>query len=134
MSVADFFDSNILLYIVSDDPLKSERAGELLATGGTISVQVLDEFAAVATRKLGRSMDETREKLSDIRRVCSVRVASLHTHERGLYIAERYLFSIYDSMLLASALEAGCRTFYSEDLHHGQHVEALTIRNPFKGG
>jgi predicted nucleic acid-binding protein len=131
MSAADFFDSNVLLYIVSNDPPKRERAGELLADGGTVSVQVLDEFAAVATRKLGRPMDETRAKLSDIRTVCTVRVADVHTHERGLDIAERYRFSIYDSMLLASALEAGCRTFYSEDLHHGQRIEGMTIRNPF---
>lgn len=131
MSAADFFDSNILLYIVSNDLPKRRRAGELLAEGGTVSVQVLNEFASVATRKYGRSMDETREKLSDIRLVCSVHVADVHTHEHGLDIAERYRFSIYDSMLLASALEAGCRTFYSEDLHHGQRVEGLTIRNPF---
>lgn len=132
MSVADFFDSNVLLYTVSDDPPKRQRVGELLASGGTISVQVLDEFASVATRKFGRSMDEVRAKLFDIRQVCIVRVASLQTHERGLDIAERYRFSIYDSMLLASALEARCRTFYSEDLHHGQRIEGMTIRNPFR--
>jgi predicted nucleic acid-binding protein len=129
---ADFLDSNVLLYLVSDELPKKQRAGELLANGGTVSVQVLDEFAAVATRKLSRSMDETRAKLSDIRQLCRVRVADLQTHERGLDIAERYRFSIYDSMLLASALEAGCRTFYSEDLHHGQRIEGLTIRNPFR--
>lgn len=132
MSADDFFDSNILLYIVSNDPAKRQRAGELLASGGTISVQVLNEFASVATRKYGRSMDDTREKLFDIRLVCSVHVADVRAHERGLDIAERYRFSIYDSMLLASALEAGCRTFYSEDLHHGQRIEGLTIRNPFR--
>jgi predicted nucleic acid-binding protein len=132
MSVADFFDSNVLLYLVSNEPIKRQRTAELLANGGTLSVQVLDEFAAVATRKLGRSMHETRAKLADIRQVCTVRVADLRTHERGLDIAERYKFSIYDSMLLASALEAGCRTFYSEDLHHDQRIEGLTIRNPFR--
>jgi predicted nucleic acid-binding protein len=132
MSAADFFDSNILLYIVSNDLPKRQRAGELLAGGGTISVQVLNEFASVAIRKYGRSMNDTREKLTDIRQVCSVHVADVNTHERGLDIAERYRFSIYDSMLLASALEAGCRTFYSEDLHHGQRIEGLTIRNPFR--
>jgi predicted nucleic acid-binding protein len=132
MSTADFFDSNVLLYIVSNDPPKRQRAGELLAEGGTVSVQVLDEFAAVATRKLGRPMDETRAKLSDIRQLCTVRVADLNKHEHGLDIAKRYRFSIYDSMLLASALEAGCRTFYSEELHHGQRIERMTIRNPFR--
>jgi predicted nucleic acid-binding protein len=131
VSAADFFDSNILLYIVSDDLPKKQRAAELLATGGTISVQVLDEFASVAMRKLGRSLNETRAKLFDIREVCTVRVADIATHERGLDITERYKFSIYGSMLIAAALQAKCTTFYSEDLQHGQRIEGLTIRNPF---
>lgn len=132
MSAADFFDSNILLYIASNDLPKMQRAKELLTNGGTISVQVLNEFAAVMSRKYSRSIAEIRAALSDIRLVCSVHVADVRTHDHGLDIAERYQFSIYDSMLLASALEAGCRTFYSEDLHHGQRIEGLTIRNPFR--
>jgi predicted nucleic acid-binding protein len=132
MSVSDFFDSNVLLYVVSNQPTKAHRAAELLANGGTISVQVLDEFASVARRKLGRTMRETRVALSNIRSVCAVRVADLQTHERGLDVAERYGFSIYDSMLIAAALEASCQTFYSEDLQHGQRLEGLTIRDPFR--
>jgi predicted nucleic acid-binding protein len=131
VSATAFFDSNILLYIVSNDLPKKQRAAELLATGGTISVQVLDEFASVAIRKLGRSLNETRAKLYDIREVCTVRVADIATHEHGLDIAERYRFSIYDSMLIAAALQAKCTTFYTEDLHQGQRIEGLTIRNPF---
>lgn len=132
MSARDFFDSNVLLYLVSDQPAKSRRAAELLANGGTVSVQVLDEFASVGQHKLGRTMLETRAALSDIRLVCAVRVADLRTHDHGLDIAGRYRFSIYDSMLLAAALEADCRTFYSEDLQHGQRIEGLTIRDPFR--
>jgi predicted nucleic acid-binding protein len=131
VSAADFFDSNILLYIVSNDPPKKQRAAELLATGGTISIQVLDEFASVAMRKLGRSLNETRAKLFDIREVCTVSVADIATHERGLDITEHYKFSIYDSMLIAAALQAKCTTFYSEDMQHEQRIEGLTIRNPF---
>ena len=132
MSVADFFDSNVLLYVVSNQPAKGQRAAELLTNGGTISVQVLNEFSSVAQRKLGRTIRETRVALSNIRSVCAVRVADLQTHERGLDIAQRYRFSIYDSMLIAAALEAGCHTFYSEDLQHSQRVEGLTIRDPFR--
>jgi predicted nucleic acid-binding protein len=131
MSTADFFESNVLLYLISDDSAKAERTEELLRGGGTISVQVLNEIASVAAGKFRGPFSKIRELLSSIRELCAVRNASVTTHERGLDIAERYRFSIYDSMLLASALEAGCRTFYSEDLHHGQRVEGLTIRNPF---
>ena len=59
-------------------------------------------------------------------------MADVRTHEHGLDIAERYRFSIYDSMVLVSALEAGYRTFHSEDLHYAQRVEGQTIRNPFR--
>ncbi len=100
--------------------------------GGTVSVQVLDEFASVALRKFGQSMPDVRNALTAIRSVCTVVVADTATHELGLDIAERYNFSIYDSMLLAAAQKANCTTFFSEDLQHGQKVGGWTIRNPFK--
>ena len=132
MSAAEFFDSNVLLYVVSNEPEKGKRATELLANGGTISIQVLDEFASVAQRKLGRTMHETRAALSYIRSICTIHVADLKTHDRGLDVAERYRFSIYDSMLIAAALEAGCTTFWSEDLQNGQRIEGLMIQDPFR--
>lgn len=132
MSAEDFFDSNVLLYLAAPEPSKAARAEALLDTGGMVSIQVLGEVATVARRKFRMNFQEIRELLLGIRLACSVRTIDLGTHELGLDIAERYRFSIYDSMLLASALEAGCRTFYSEDLQHGQRIEGLTIRNPFR--
>jgi len=67
--VRAFFDTNILLYLLSDDAAKADCAEELVATGGVISVQVLNEFAAVASRKLGMSWNEIREVLHPIRTV-----------------------------------------------------------------
>lgn len=132
MSSADFLDSNVLLYLVSGEPEKANRAEAVLRCGGTISIQVLNEIAAVAFGRFGKPLSQIRELLAGIRVICTVHLPTVTTHERGLDIAERYRFSIYDSMLLASALEAGCRTFYSEDLHHGQRIEGMTIRNPFR--
>ena len=57
----DFFDTNVVLYLLSADTAKADRAEELLARGGTISVQVLNEFVAVASRKLRMSWIEMRE-------------------------------------------------------------------------
>lgn len=131
MSARDFFDSNVLLYLLSDDPAQAGHVEEMLGGGGTITVQVLNEIASVASRKFHRPLSKIRELLSNIRAVCTVHVATISTHERGLDLAERYRFSIYDSMLVAAALEAGCHTFWSEDLQHGQRIETLTIRNPF---
>ena len=130
MSAADFFDTNVLLYLLSADA-RAERAERLVAAGGIISVQVLDEFAAVAGRKLAMRIAEIKIVLSSIRALCTVKPLDVATHELGLDLAERYRYSIYDSLILAAALRAGCSTLYSEDFRHGQKIERLTIVNPF---
>lgn len=128
-----FFDTNVVLYLLSADPAKADRAEELLAIGGIISVQVLNEFAAVASRKLGMSWPEIREVLAQIRVVCPVEPISADTHDRALQVVERYGLSIYGALIVAAALMAGCTTLYSEDMQDGQVIERqLTIRNPFR--
>jgi predicted nucleic acid-binding protein len=126
-----FFDTNVLLYLLSADAAKAQRAEELIAEGGWISVQVLNEFASVASRKLRMPIAEIRECLEPIRAICGVAPVAADTHERGLDLAERYGLSIYDAMIVAAALLAGCDTLHSEDLQHGQRIEGLAIRNPF---
>ncbi|NEV60641.1 PIN domain-containing protein [Thiorhodococcus minor] len=127
-----FFDTNVLLYLLSEETSKADRAEAVLADGGTISVQVLNEFASVASRKLGLSWAEIREVLGTIRQLCSIEPLLLATHERGLAISERYGLSIYDALIVASALNAGCNLLLTEDLQNGQRIdETLEIRNPF---
>lgn len=127
-----FFDTNVVLYLLSADAAKADRAEDLLSIGGTISVQVLNEFSAVASRKLRMPWPEIRDVLGQIRAVCSIEPLTEKTHERGLHIAERYGISLYDAMIVASALLAGCVTLYSEDMQHGQIFDKqLTILNPF---
>jgi predicted nucleic acid-binding protein len=133
MSAAEiFFDSNVLLYLLSGDAAKADRAEHLLAGRGVIGVQVLNEVAAVAAGKFAMEIAEIRAVLAAIRAACSVKPLDVETHELGLEIAERNRSSIYDSMLLAAAIRAGCSIFYSEDLQHGQTIDSLTIVNPFK--
>jgi len=132
MNADVFFDTNILLYTLSGDASKADRAESLLAQGGTVSVQVLNEFASVATRKLGFSWQEVDEVLGVVRKVCSVESLSEETYDRGRAVAERYRLSVYDSMIVAAALLAECKTLYSEDMHAGLRVEKqVTVRNPF---
>lgn len=127
-----FFDTNVVLYLLSADTAKADRAEELLALGGTISVQVLNEFVAVASRKLRMSLIEIREVLTPIRAVCAVEPITVETHERALHIADRYGMSIYDALHVSAALLAGCETLHSEDMQDGQVIDRkLTIRNPF---
>jgi predicted nucleic acid-binding protein len=132
MREADFFDSNVLLYLLSADVTKANRAESLLADGGVISVQVLNECASVASRKLAIPISEIQALLKDIRRFCKVVPLDVETHEHGLALMDRYGFSLYDAMIAASAIEANCSTLWSEDFQDGLRVESLlTIRNPF---
>ncbi|MGA2412536.1 MAG: PIN domain-containing protein [Candidatus Binataceae bacterium] len=134
MSASDaFFDTNVLLYLLSEEVAKADRVEELLKAGGIISVQVLNEFAAVAVRKLAMRVAEIKEILAIIRAVCSVHPLDVETHELGLKLAERYRYSIYDSMIIASALRAGCLTVFSEDFQHGRKIDRLMIVDPFRG-
>jgi predicted nucleic acid-binding protein len=129
-----FFDTNVLLYLLSAEAAKADRAEKLLAAGGIVSEQVLNEFASVASRKLAMEIPEIREILSTIRAVCIVKPLDIATHELGLDMAERYRFSIYDGLIVAAAVRAGCSILYTEDLNQGQVIDQLTIRNPFSRG
>jgi predicted nucleic acid-binding protein len=127
-----FVDTNVLLYLLTDDAAKAERAEALLSSRIVISVQVLNEFANVARLKLGLPWTEVQQALIDIRRFASVQPLLLETHERGIALAKRYQLSVYDAMIAAAALEAGCTTLASEDFSNGQRFESrLTVRNPF---
>ena len=132
MAVHPFVDTKVLLYLLSDDAAKADRAEALLARGIVISVQVLNEFANVSRGKLGLAWPQVKQALVDIRRFADVNPLTLQTHENGLALAERYQLSVYDAMIAAAALEAGCTTLASEDFSAGQRFEGrLTIRNPF---
>jgi predicted nucleic acid-binding protein len=133
MSAPDsFFDTSVLFYLLSNDPLKADRVEQLLAERGAISVQVLNEFAAVAMRKLRIPLGDVREILDTVRAVCTVEPVTLATHDRALAVLERYKFSFYDSLIIASALIVGAKVLYSEDLQHGQVIDRqLRVANPF---
>jgi predicted nucleic acid-binding protein len=129
-----FFDTNVLAYLASGDTAKADRAEAALAAGGSISVQVLNELANVARRKMQMSWDETHALLDMLRGLLTVHPLTTDIHETGLRLAERYGFSIYDAMIAASALQAGCDTLWSEDMQHGMALdERLRIVNPFRG-
>ena len=128
-----FFDTNVVLCLASGDSQKANRAEQVLRAGGAISVQVLNETANVIRRKLGMSWSETREFLSGLRALVSVRPLTVETHETGLVLAERYGLAIYDAMIAAAALTSDCDTLWSEDLHHGLLIGGrLRILNPFR--
>jgi predicted nucleic acid-binding protein len=128
-----FFDTNVILYMASADPIKAAQAEKVIAGGGAISVQVLNELANVARRKMHMQWKDLHELLSAVRGLLTVHPMTAEIHETGLELAERYGFSIFDAMIAASALEAGCGTLWSEDMQHGMVLEgSLQIINPFR--
>ena len=132
MNDKPFFDTNVILYAFRRDDTRGQVAETLLAAGGALSVQVLNEFVAVARRKLDKSWEVVRRALGILRIFCPEPVPlTVETHERAVHIAERYGYSIFDSLIIAAALHAGARTLYSEDMQDGQEIGGLTIRNPF---
>jgi predicted nucleic acid-binding protein len=127
-----FLDSNVLVYAVSRDS-RRDRARETIAQGGTISVQVLNEFANVARRKLGYTWEEIADMIASFERALMPVLPITHaTHKVALSMARDHGFSIYDALIVSAALEGGCREVLSEDMQHGRKVEGLTIRNPFR--
>jgi len=132
MAVLPFVDTNVLLYLIADDATKAGRAEQLLAGRVVISVQVLNEFANVARRKHSLAWHELGQVLADIRHFAEVHPLTLPVHEHGLVLAQRYQLSLYDAMIAAAALAAGCSTLMSEDFQHGQVLDGrLVIVNPF---
>jgi len=128
-----FFDTNVLVYLASGDTAKADRAEALVATGGAISVQVLNECANVARRKMRLSWSETREMLGAFTDLLTVYPLTIETHQAGLELASRHGLSVYDAMIVASAADAGCDTLWSEDMQDGMMIhEGLRVLNPFR--
>ena len=129
----DFFDTNVLIYLLSADAKKADRAEALVRQGGAISVQVLNEAANVARRRIAMDWRETRQFLASLSALLAVVPLTAETHALGLDLAERYKLSIYDAMIAAAATLAGCALLWSRDMQDGMRIgDKLRVANPFK--
>jgi len=127
-----FFDTNVLLYLLSDDGAKADIAEGLLRDGGTVSVQVLNEIANVTQRKFRMSWSQTDEFLLMIREFVTVEPLTSEIHDLGIALAQKHALSVYDAMIVAAGLLAGCDTVLSEDMQDGFRLsDRITISNPF---
>lgn len=129
---ADFLDTNVLIYLLEEEPAKAATTTRLIEAGAVVSVQVLNEIAAAGLRKRPESWPRLSNFLLAIIRLLEVQPLTIETHLIGQELVGRYRLSIYDSMIVASALLAGCETLWSEDMQNGLIVDRqLTIKNPF---
>jgi predicted nucleic acid-binding protein len=139
MSAEFFLDTNVLIYaFTNQDVKKKARCLELheLAIAdrsGAISFQVVQEFLNAAQKKFPTRFtdDDLREFLENVLWPLCVVLPSQRLYEDALQLRKETGFSFYDSLIVAAALEAGCKTIYSEDLQHGRRLHGLEIKNPF---
>ncbi len=130
-----FIDTNLLIYSCGDNQIKKKIASDILLTHYDLhfSIQVINEFIAVATKKLKMSMDEAiscAEIFMDSHYTHSIYPATLI---KSFKIINKYKYSNWDSLILASALENNCDILFSEDMQHNQIIEnKLKIINPFE--
>lgn len=128
-----FFDSNILIYAYSTD-IRRQRALTTIAGGGVISAQVLNEFTNVLRKKQKQDWSVIEAAIQSIRfRFPDIMPLTSDTHAAGLALARDHGLAFYDALIVASAIEAGSDTLYSEDLQHGRSIGGLAIVNPFLG-
>jgi len=126
-----FIDSNVVLYLFSSDTVKADRAESLLQSGGLISVQVLNEVAAVCLRKLKMTWEEIDAVLETLKSTCKVLPVTLASHEKAVGLAKRFQISLYDANIVATAILSGADTLFSEDMQNGMSMESVTVVNPF---
>lgn len=137
MNAREFLDTNVLIYAHdARDPRKRARARELIRRlmrerRGVLSVQVLQEFFAAATRKLGMPSEEARRRILQYSRfdVVTLGAADLVA---AIDLHRLHRLSIWDALVVRAALNGACTTLYTEDMQPGHAVDTLTLRNPFQ--
>jgi predicted nucleic acid-binding protein len=127
-----FFDTNILIYAFAAGDPRSAQAETLLAAGGVIGVQVLNEFTNVLRRKLAWDWPQIDAVLAVVAELTEpVRPLTAGIHTQAVKLARVNALSFYDALIVAAAADAGCRVLLTEDLQHGRKLAGLTILNPF---
>jgi predicted nucleic acid-binding protein len=126
-----FLDSNVVLYLLSADARKADKAEALLAQQPCISVQVLNEVTSVCRRKLGMPWPEVQDLLLAVKASCTVLPLTVETHAQAVSIAQQHQLSFYDAYIVAAVIQSGVSTLMSEDMHEGLVVGPIKIQNPF---
>lgn len=125
-----FLDINILGYLL-DSGRKEKIARRLAGKQPHISVQVLNEFAAVC-KKCGKDRQTAYQLADAIANASTVHEITLSTYRLAQALATRYQLSHWDGLIIAAATLAQCETLYSEDTQHGQVIGTVKVVNPFK--
>jgi len=120
-----------MIYAFTAGP-KQASARNVMADGGVISVQVLNEFVNVMRKKRGGAWSDIDAAVQVIlTHFPDVIPITRDIHAAAFALARDHSFSFYDALIVAAAAEAGCDVLYSEDMQHGRNIGGITIVNPF---
>ena len=127
-----FLDSNVILYAFGGERTRKEVVKNLIRERPLLSVQVINEVINVLIKKFNFPIHEVKEVFDFLKANTEIILVNLHIIKLALIVKERYRFSYWDSLIVASALESGCSILFTEDMQHSQVIEdVLTIKNPF---
>ncbi|GBU23901.1 hypothetical protein R83H12_00520 [Fibrobacteria bacterium R8-3-H12] len=129
-----FVDSNIVVYAYSrtEKDKQAKASAILIDYDCLVSTQVLNEYCNVCIKKNFISISDIQKDINEILNNCGLYIINEVTISKALFVKNRYGFSYYDSLVIASALECECSVLFSEDMQHGQIIEnTLRIVNPF---
>jgi predicted nucleic acid-binding protein len=134
-----FLDTNVFVYTFDEgSPVWRARARELVELAlttnlGVVSHQVIQEFLNVATSKFAVPLtpNDCRIYLEKVLAPLWQVSPTVSLYSAALEIQEDSGYGLYDSLIVAAALSAGCGTLYSQDLQHGRRFGSLTIIDPF---
>lgn len=132
-----FIDTNVLIYGYSADEPDKQLIVQKLVTSQSMlypSTQVINEFSNVMLRKSQLSVETLLTVVQELEDRFYIAQIDTNTIAYALQLAQRYHYSYFDSLMIASAIQTGCNLLYTEDLHDRHQIQSqLTIINPFKG-
>jgi len=129
-----FLDTNVLIYAYSETEVEKKiKVLPLLEDEPvSLSTQVVNEFVWVMNKKFNVSMDSLRQIVINLFALYHVGVINDTTITKAIDMSSKLKLPYWDSLIVASAVEADCDILYTEDLQHGQVIEnRITVRNPF---
>jgi predicted nucleic acid-binding protein len=130
--VKAFFDTNILVYAFSTDP-RRDRAAEVIALGGEINMQVLNEFTNVMHKKQKLPWPVIESAIASVHRLFpTINPLTTQIHGTAIALARNHNISFYDALIISAAQDAKCDALFSEDLQDGRKFGPLEVINPFR--
>jgi predicted nucleic acid-binding protein len=132
MNARPFLDTNILIYAFASNDRRGKQAEALVAAGGAVSVQVLNEFVNVCRNKVRLDWIKIENALQIVKDLSAPPLPlTLDIHEEAVLLARDHALAFYDALIVATAMKAACPVLYTEDMQHGRRIGDLLISNPF---